>query len=610
MQTSSQGILKQLWRLIIYIVVSCLVAIALFLSLARTFTPLFDQHLKQFETIASDALGLPVSISSVSATWRDFHPVLLFNNVTLYDSSRTQVILKVQKLYLGISPFESLFKQHLVPGTIIIVGANVVLLEDDSGKITLAGAESILSQSFQRSSDQTLLKLLLKQPRLALRNININWHPREGKLVLLQHINLNLLNSGKYHRMAGSADLIEQFSPQVGFIWELTGDPLSGPKWNSRLYISAKNFALEPWLAALERYGLYFKNGQADFAIWLNWQTGQLNSAQGRAVINNINFFSKTVPEARQVNYLSADMHWRRADSGTWQLSIDPVYLKMDNKNWPHNWFEIIGKDNHVNQLAVGYVPITELNYGLRVSQLMPAKVMEVWQGLQPKGLIQNAVLNVQNGWDSDHLVLAANIDQVSINAWQDWPAINNITGQFIWKPEEGRLKLTGQNTIIEMKKLFRQPLNLISLQGLLHWTRKPGELLIEGEDFHVKDKNLDAKTDFSFYYPENGKQPFLSLISRFTVTDLHQNQISYYFPASIMSTKLMTWLDQAFISAMAGQGMVVFHGPVHDFPFDDNRGRFNVSASVQNVNFNYEPGWPLINNLNADLIFGRSHAS
>lgn len=76
------------------------------------------------------------------------------------------------------------------------------------------------------------------------------------------------------------------------------------------------------------------------------------------------------------------------------------------------------------------------------------------------------------------------------------------------------------------------------------------------------------------------------------------------YYPAKLMPTEAVFWLNNAFISSKPMFGKAIFKGPVAKFPFDNKEGVFFVDASINDVHLNYDKAWPTLENITGKLIF------
>jgi len=96
----------------------------------------------------------------------------------------------------------------------------------------------------------------------------------------------------------------------------------------------------------------------------------------------------------------------------------------------------------------------------------------------------------------------------------------------------------------------------------------------------------------------------FLDLQNSFVAGDV--TQVPNFLPALAIGADTLNWLDHAFISGHITKGETLFVGNLKDFPFNKGEGVFEVLFTGENFELAYDPEWPHLTNLNADVLFER----
>ena len=65
-------------------------------------------------------------------------------------------------------------------------------------------------------------------------------------------------------------------------------------------------------------------------------------------------------------------------------------------------------------------------------------------------------------------------------------------------------------------------------------------------------------------------------------------------------------YLNESLLAGQVDQAQVLWHGQFSNFPYEDNSGHFAVAAKVVDAEFQFQPDWPSIKDLEADLVFNR----
>ncbi len=116
---------------------------------------------------------------------------------------------------------------------------------------------------------------------------------------------------------------------------------------------------------------------------------------------------------------------------------------------------------------------------------------------------------------------------------------------------------------------------------------------------------NSDIKTQTRLrlqIYHDPKRSPALDL-----QTDFNNGKASatrHYLPTGIMDEKVVAWLDKSIVSGKVLQGSAIFRGSIDEFPFYKNTGHFEVLFNVEDLTLDYQPGWPHIEQLAAEVRF------
>ncbi len=79
---------------------------------------------------------------------------------------------------------------------------------------------------------------------------------------------------------------------------------------------------------------------------------------------------------------------------------------------------------------------------------------------------------------------------------------------------------------------------------------------------------------------------------------------LKQYLPYSLLSERLHVWLDQALVSGENIQANVRLKGALNDFPFQDGSGIFSIQATVDKAAIQFDPDWPMLENITGQLEF------
>ena len=97
----------------------------------------------------------------------------------------------------------------------------------------------------------------------------------------------------------------------------------------------------------------------------------------------------------------------------------------------------------------------------------------------------------------------------------------------------------------------------------------------------------VKANAGMYLHLPSNQASPYLDLQVQFWDGDA--SKAASYYPVSIMGKGLMHWLEQGLVAGKVSFGGAMFSGRLHDFPFRQQQGTFQVQFYADNVELNYQ---------------------
>ena len=172
-----------------------LVALALLLTAARLFTPtLLAAYTDDIAAMATDRLGRPVTIGSLSARWRGVGPVLVLRDVTLWQDDRSATALELDEIEVDFGAADMLTSGYLAPGRITVHGAHLTVVRHRDGKLSLRGIEQ---------GEGDISALLLGTPRARLLDARVEWmdEMRPRPPVVLEAADVLVRNDDERHQL-------------------------------------------------------------------------------------------------------------------------------------------------------------------------------------------------------------------------------------------------------------------------------------------------------------------------------------------------------------------------------------------------------------------------
>lgn len=182
-----------------------------------------------------------------------------------------------------------------------------------------------------------------------------------------------------------------------------------------------------------------------------------------------------------------------------------------------------------------------------------------------------------------------ADFKQVGVSPVGKTPGVSGLSGNIEGTGARGTVQLDSRDVELALPHLFRTPLPVDHLTATLNWTRTTGNTRLQSSNVIVKSPNGDATAALTLDIPHEGS-PLIDMHAH--GANLEAASAPRYMPAGVMHAKVLEWLDNAFVAGHVNQADLTFTGPVKKFPFHNNEGLFLITANINDLTLQYQPGW------------------
>lgn len=621
-----KNILRYTWISAWYTFAMVVVLVATIFSSTRLMLPYASDYNSELSREISRQLGQPVSIGRLDAEWHGWDPSLILRDISLLDAETRQSIFKLGNIRIDLDVLTSLALQKPVFSSITLIGVDLLVTRDESGRISVAGVQG-KQPGAQKNNDKANLNrlagLIMSQGKIGLEDSGVTWHDRFGqdKLLRFSAVNLSLQNQGERHLLNASLVLPHEFGDSLRLHVDMVGDLLQLQGRQVSAFIEGKRVNVSKILGEQTRLKDFDAAlNAADFTLWGEWEAGKLQQLQGE--ISSRDVALAPVPESGdsidniQFDQLAGKFFWQRKEDG-WSLEADDVLLANAGRiPQPARLSMHYGENGSLGLKArLSSLELTDVTRLASLFAIKDERLADVLTNVSPQGKLHDAYLQIQTG-DLFRYHLYTRLQGVTAKAWEKLPALVNADGQ-VWLSGEmargtgaqkikAQLKLQQAGMIIDMPEIFRGPIPVEKLQGHLAWQLEGKQWRLSGRQLTVENEDIGIKGTLDMVRDGEGRPLFVSLLAKFREGD--GSKLSRYLPAGKMPPKALDWLDKGIVGGRVVSGGAVFNGRVDDFPFDDGSGRFEVAFKVEDGTLNYAKGWPQIKGIDADVQFlGRS---
>lgn len=575
------------------------VFVVLILALRYSILPAVPDHRADIEQAASAAIGMPVKIESIAASWEGLNPRLTLTGVRLQDRQGLPALAfsRVE----SVLSWHSLWRFQPILSLLAIDGPVLHVRRDSMGRITVAGVEA------EGETDPRLAEWFLLQRHIRVRNATIVWEDakRQAPPLILEDLQFALDNRGSRHRFGLSAVPPAHLAARLDIRGDVRGDPLQGfDKLSGKLYAELDYADLAGWRTWVD-YPILMRQGRGALRAWGDWKEGE-GSATADVALEDVRI--KLGSDLPQLEL--ADMRGRVAGSykkDGWRFAGRKVELSTLNgiripptdfeADWTQTSGGVSGKasanylDLEVLQRLAGYLPLDARSRVLLATH-------------QPRGRISELRASWAAQGDSlQRYGLQAHFDGLGMLAAGYFPGAEGLSGELEASEKGGKLVLESKESALDLPSVFPESrIALHELHAKANW-KIDGKVLdarLERMEFAGPDATGSAQGSYRFSGDGPGVIDLTAAISR-----ANGNAVWRYMP-HVVNADTRNWLKRGIVSGTASDAKLTLKGDLRDFPFaDKKKGEFLITAKAKDVKVDYAAGWPVIDGVEANLSFG-----
>lgn len=311
-------------RLVIIFLASSIVFFATVVAISHLLTPYLSRRAQLIEHFAGKLLHKPVQISHFSITWQGLLPVLQGRQLIVWNDARTQALLQIEELDVGIDLFRTLLTGSLRLGKIQGQGLELLVQQTSDKRFILSGMSALFNQTEADSTRrmQEILAWIFTEPQLSLRNVHLIFYPASGTKWPTMQLNALLQNKQDHHQLSVQLQFLENKPTDLHLVAEITGSPQ--PKglatMKARVYVQGHALLLDRWVHAFTK-GYTVENGIANFKVWMIWQKNHVT--QVRALFTNLENALFKAAEEKPITFLpfSVDLNWEASANEPWSAT-------------------------------------------------------------------------------------------------------------------------------------------------------------------------------------------------------------------------------------------------------------------------------------------------
>lgn len=604
--------LKKIARWVLYgLLLLIIVVLIAGVTLRFVIFPHIDQYKDDIAQHASMAMGQTVTIGNIITGWDGVSPHVNLQNIDLFDAEN-RVALHLNNVEASLSWLSlPMLEPHLTQ--LIIHQPALTIRRETNGSIYLAGID------LAGESKPDFMNWLLHQREVNVNNAQIIWQDdlRQAPALSLNQFNLTLHNP-VLHRLLGRHELTLSSLPSIGTQQKITAnghfvgrDIAKINTWHGDFFADLKQTdltAYKPWID----YPINIQSGMGNAKIWLTFANSQINSIKTQAAISNLAIITSHQTKPLIAQKFSGDVQWQNkkntqiftakkmtltTNSGLDIHNGNGYYAKSIKNKQP--W---ISADIQLNQFNLASLKPMTMHFSL------PKNVLTQLNAFAPTGVLQ--ALNLH--WEGTSIKaktykINAQFKQLGLQAFEKFPGFNGLTGSIQADETGGIVSLNSQNASLNFKDILRQPVPANRLTGDINWTIKKDSIKITAKSLYISSPHITGTVNAT--YDMNGvKGGYLDLTGNFGKGDA---KFAHFYYPIILGEDTLHWLDTSILAGRAEDIVLTVKGNLADFPYvnslqqpDSKLGIFKVTAIVSDAVLEYGTGWPIIDNLDLEMLF------
>ena len=612
----------------------------LFLTLRYAVLPNIDHYKGDIERLASRAVGNPVSIARIYASWNGLRPNLFLGDVVLRDAQGAPA-LTLPSVSATLS-WWSLAALDVRFDTLELIRPDLDVRRLADGRLFAAGVYIDLN----KKSDGKGADWLLSQREIVIREGRVEWTDlqRGAPQLALEQVSVVLRNQWHRHQFALKAtppaalaaplDLRADFS-HPAFARRISDLSL----WKGELYTDIRNSDLAAWKTWID-YPFELSTGQGTLRSWVSIDQARvtgftadvglaqvaaqfgadlpaldLQSLSGRIAAREevpssvvaalkpgsriagrfgvrghsveLSNLALTTSDGLVLAPTSLSEHFVAADGGKPEkMELRARLLDLQTMA---GLAERLPLSEHQRQLLEDFAPRGRLvNFSAEWEGAFPAL-----QSYRVKGELSGLGLKPQ----PPRLAQPKTARSPAIAGLPAIPGFDNLSGAIDATDKGGSFSLNSEQLVLQMPDYFSEaamPFDKLNLQA--RWSFLPdNQLQLQIDSLDFVQQGLSGSLSGSHIMPlagkGMGKVDFTGTLNGFQL-----NHIDRYLPMQT-PTDLRAWLSGALEGGVAQDVSLRLRGDLAEFPFHGNtaaeraRGEFRVAGRIEDGKLNYTPG-------------------
>ncbi|MCG2585897.1 YhdP family protein [Massilia sp. TS11] len=630
-----------------------------FLALRYAVLPNIDLYKADIERMAGRALGNPVSIARIYASWNGLRPNFFLGDVRLHDAAGRQLLhlpsVSATVSWWSVLALDVRFQQ------LELIGPDLDILRRPDGRIQVAGIVLDTAQGQGQGADWAL-----QQHEVVIRDGRVHWtdQKRGAPELVLEKLNLVLRNRWTHHQFALQATppaaLGQPVDVRADFSHPRFATRIADvARWKGELYADVRGSDLAAWKAYVD-YPFAVQSGRGAVRAWISLDQARLAGITADVQLADVQ--ARLAPELPALDLVQ--VAGRLSAKETIKLGVAeglPTFgahghsiglenfsvLTRDGLSLPpttlnETYYEADGKKPARVELTAKLVDLATFAELAAQLPLSPSQ-RQLLADLEPRGQLRN----VSAQWEGHYPAISsyklkAELADLALKAQPARapqpktatspalpgapaiPGFAGLSGSIDASEKGGSLQLDSRNLMLHLPGYMIEPdLQFDTATMKSRWSYEAkNQFLFQADQLVLTRGPMKLQLQGRHLLPLDPQAPnplgtvdIDGSISRFEI-----NQVGAWLP-SATGADLQAWLTRALEAGVLKDATLKLRGELAHFPFaapaDKPHGEFRVAGKLENARLNYVPGefakdgkaplWPVADKINGSIVFDRA---
>jgi len=655
---------RKIWLLAVILVV-CL---AILVQAGRLLSPQVEHYRPQISGWLSDSLGVPVRMERISLRWKALEVALQLDGLRLGGNGEVQMGYGLFHLDL----LSSLWNRELVWKNLQVrdFAAGVSRAEGghwhiDGFPVGAADPAKEVGEGAVRLGDPA--RIFQLGPKVQVRDASITLRLADGQLAQLNLPQIQLENSGGFHRLTARAYVSRSVSRSgpgevpreegggpaaheetLRMVLEGRGNPRDKSRFSLSGYIQLNELLLDQDIVALlhqltplpEKYhwsGRKLAHGK----LWLDSDTERGYSLRGRLSLEQVEVDSLEQAEVDNPERAGADEqvadsgdqaegeapvsalapleslagdlsgHWQ--PGGGWRLALQDIQLDWRGLQMPPLNLQARSSVDTGLQLAADVIDLGGWSRIVERLALLRGPADEWLRALEPSGQLRNIQLSrLADG----QVTLSANLRDLSASAHRGAPAVAGVNGYLQLQGADGRVELDAGEVRAHFPRLYKEDFQFDSASGTVAWhvDREANSVQVYSGPLQLDGSLGRVSAQFLLQLPFIAHSRAVDFTLALGLHDAPVSSQRQLVPF-LVSDDLRQWLDSGLGAENPGRAAAagfVYRGSSYREGDDaallalgdhPSRQTVQLAADIAGASLDYAPGWPTARAIDGRLL-------